>query len=124
MNQIQLVLITAIVMVLTFIIEVWLVYLVYRYTDKAEAFFLNSSFVGSNRSIYFQLGFFGKILRNGFLTTVLIMPNFFCEKGVCELSDIKVFPKGLKRLLVATWGAFVIGATFSFVLGSYQAFIC
>lgn len=112
MSEIPLGLVAGVIGITMIIIDIWLVYVIYVYTDKAETLLPNSIFVEANRSAYSQAGLIGKVMRNGFLTAVLMMPVVCSKRGICDLSEARKFPKGLKRLLFISWGAgFLVFAT-------------
>jgi hypothetical protein len=79
--------------------EVWLIYMVHAYTEKAEALLPRSSFVEANKAAYSQAGFIGKGMRNGFLTLVLAIPGICAKRGILDIYDASAFPKKLKRML-------------------------
>lgn len=104
MSQIPLGLIGLCIGVPLILIEIWLIYMVLVYTEKAEALLPNSSFVAANKAAYSQAGLIGKGMRNGFLTLVLSIPGPCVRRGIIDISDAKNFPKGFKRMLFVSWG--------------------
>lgn len=119
MSEIPLGLVAGIIGIAMIIIDIWLIYVIYVYTDKAETLLPNSIFVEANRSAYSQAGLIGKVMRNGFLTAVLMMPVLCSKRGICDLSEARNFPKGLRWLLFISWGAGFLVFTTLVLLGVY-----
>jgi len=86
-------------------VAIWLIYVVHAYTEKSERMMPKSSFVKTNIDTFSQAGLPGKVVRNGFLTMVLLMPNLPHKRGIVNLADVQSFPVELKRVLFVTWGA-------------------
>ncbi|WP_346828648.1 hypothetical protein ABDX87_15320 [Pseudomonas abietaniphila] len=86
------------------LIAIWLIYVAHAYTEKSEFMMPKSSFVKANIDTYSQAGLIGKVIRNGFLTMVLMMPNISHRRGIVNLDEVRDFPVGLKRILFMTWG--------------------
>lgn len=105
MSELPLGLVAGVIGIAMIIIDIWLMYVISVYTDKAEALLPNSTFVEANRSAYSQAGLMGKVMRNGLLTAVLMMPVLCSKRGLCDISDARTFPKKLKWLLFYSWGA-------------------
>lgn len=82
----------------------WLMYVVFRYTEKAESLMPTSSFVEAHKNAYPQAGLAGKIFRNGFLTLVLLTPELCAKRGFANLEEVRRFPSSLKRRLIVSWG--------------------
>ena len=102
---------------------VWLTYMVHVYTEKAEALMPNSSFVDANKKAFSQAGIFGKSIRNGFLTMVLLTPHLTAKRGIVDVQEIKHFPKKFKRMLVVTWAANFLLCLALLVFGSYLKYL-
>lgn len=119
MSQVSLGLIAGGIGIPMIVIDLWLIYVVCVYTDKAESLLSNSDFVKANRSAYSQAGLIGKVMRNGFLTVVLMMPALCAKRGMLDISDLRNFPRGLKRLLLVSWGAGVFIFVVLVVFGIY-----
>lgn len=83
----------------------WLFYMVHVYTERAEAFMKNSSFIQANKSLYFRMGLIGKAMRNGLLTLALLTPSVAAKRGLLVSDDVKSFPIGLKCILFCSWGS-------------------
>lgn len=98
------------------LIAIWLIYIVHVYTEKSERMMPKSSFVQKNIDTFSQAGLIGKVIRNGFLTLVLLTPEYSHKRGVVDLAEVRDFPAGLKRILLVTWGAcaFIFLALISF----------
>lgn len=103
MNSIPVGLIGALIGMPLILVDLWLIYVIHAYTEKAESMLPTSSFVQANKDAYSQAGLMGKAIRNGFLTGVLIMPKLCSKRGIVNLSEVRDFPAGLKRLLIVTW---------------------
>ncbi|TDV67504.1 hypothetical protein [Pseudomonas sp. LP_7_YM] len=103
--------------------DLWLIYAIHVYTEKAESMMPTSSFVQANRQAYSQAGLIGKAIRNGFLTGVLLMPNLSNKRGIVNLSEVRSFPAGLKHLLFITWGLCAFFFTALMALGLYMKYI-
>lgn len=86
------------------LLAIWLFYMVHVYTEKAEALLPNSKFVETNRAAFFHMGIMGKIIRNGVLTMVLLTPAFTAKRNIVDVAEVERFPRGLKIILVASWG--------------------
>lgn len=86
------------------LVAVWLIYIVQVHTEKAEALLCNSHFVKVNEAAFSNFGVVGKVMRSGVLTMVLMMPGISVRRGVVNASEVEKFPKGLKRMLVVSWG--------------------
>jgi len=82
----------------------WIAYVAHAYTDKAEAFLIKSDIVKGTRSTYLHAGLFGKVMRNAVLSFALMIPGVCVRKGLLDLNEVRDFPKGLKRMLVVSWG--------------------
>lgn len=105
------------------ITEIWLIYMVHAYTEKAEALLPRSSFVAANIAAYSQAGFIGKGMRNGFLTLVLALPGPCAKRGIIDPCDAMNFPRKFKRMLFASWGAgFLFFVTFM-LFGIYIKYV-
>jgi hypothetical protein len=122
MSQISLGLIAGAIGIPMIVIDIWLIYVVCMYTDKAESLLSNSDFVEANRSAYSKGRFIGKVMRNGFLTVVLMMPALCAKRGILNISDAKNFPGGLKWLLFFSWGAGVFIFVVLVLFGIYIKF--
>ena len=85
-------------------LAIWLFYMVHVYTEKAEALLPNSKFVEANRTAFFHMGIMGKVIRNGVLTMVLLTPAFTAKRNIVDIAEVEKFPRGLKIMLVASWG--------------------
>lgn len=98
------------------LIAIWLIYIVHVYTEKSERMMPKSGFVQKNIDTFSQAGLIGKVIRNGFLTLVLLTPEYSHKRGVVDLAEVRNFPAGLKRILFVTWGAcaFIFLALVSF----------
>lgn len=68
---------------------------------------------------YAKAGLIGKTIRNGFLTSVLLMPNLSTTRGIVNLEEVRDFPPGLRRLLFITWGLCAVFAAMLVVGGFY-----
>ncbi|MNJ36039.1 hypothetical protein D3C77_308100 [compost metagenome] len=101
------------------LIEIWLVYMVSVYTEKAESHLPKSTFVGNNISMWSHAGFIGKTMRNGYLTLVLAMPEICSRKGILELAEARQFPRRLKLILFISWGLCFIFTAAMMVVGAY-----
>lgn len=101
------------------LITIWLFYMVHMYTEKAEALMPNSRFVEANIGVFSQAGLMGKAMRNGFLTLVLLTPNLTTKRGLVDVAEVENFPKGLKRMLVASWGLCFLFTAALIILGIY-----
>lgn len=87
------------------LLAIWLFYMVHVYTEKAEALLPNSKFVETNRTAFFHMGIMGKFVRNGVLTMVLLTPAFTAKRNIVDVAEVDRFPRGLKIMLVVSWGA-------------------
>ncbi|MGF6091835.1 hypothetical protein [Pseudomonas sp. 18173] len=87
-----------------FLIEIWLIYMVHAYTEKAEALLPKSSFVEANRTAFWHAGLVGKAMRNGILTMVLMMPGPCAKRGIVDYTEARNFPAGFRRMLFVSWG--------------------
>lgn len=103
--------------------EIWLIYMVQVYTEKAEVLLPKSSFVDANRKAYSQAGFIGKVMRNGFLTLVLAMPGLCVKRGILNSYDATTFPKSFKRMLFLSWGLGFLFFAVLMLFGGYIKFI-
>ncbi|VVP15611.1 hypothetical protein PS843_03507 [Pseudomonas fluorescens] len=45
----------------------------------------------------------GKIIRSGFIASVLLTPQLMARRGGIDTDQIKYFPRTLKRLLLGSW---------------------
>jgi amino acid transporter len=99
--------------------EIWLIYMIHRFTEKAESFLPKSTFVEANRAAYSQAGFIGKGMRNGFLTLVLMIPGPCAKRGIVDIAEAKNFPKDLKRILFVSWGLCFVFFISLMVFGLY-----
>ncbi|WP_062379467.1 hypothetical protein [Pseudomonas abietaniphila] len=86
------------------LIAIPLIYVVNAYTELSERMMPTSSFVKANIDTYSQAGLIGKVIRNGFLTMVLMMPGISHKRGIVNLAEVRDFPAGLRRILFVTWG--------------------
>lgn len=103
--------------------EFWLIYVVLIYTEKAERWMPTSSFVRSNINAYSQAGLVGKVMRNGFLTLVLLIPEISSKRGIVNLDEVKKFPKGLKLLLLVSWGLCTLLVSALMILWLYTKYL-
>jgi hypothetical protein len=85
-------------------VAIWLLYIVQTHTEKAEALLCNSHFVKVNKAAFSNFGVVGKVMRSGVLTMVLMMPGISVRRGIVNAAEVEKFPKGLKRMLVVSWG--------------------
>jgi len=85
-------------------VAIWLIYIVQAHTEKAEALLCNSHFVKVNKAAFSDFGVVGKVMRSGVLTMVLMMPGISVRRGIVNAAEVEKFPKGLKRMLVVSWG--------------------
>ncbi|MBV4520230.1 hypothetical protein KVG88_09160 [Pseudomonas sp. SWRI74] len=106
MNDVHIGLIFLIILSPLLLLMVWLIYVVQVHTEKAEAFLCNSHFVSVNKAAFSNMGVFGKFMRSGVLTMVLIMPGISVRRGIVNAAEVERFPKALKRMLVISWGGF------------------
>ncbi|WP_052037658.1 hypothetical protein [Pseudomonas sp. GM55] len=104
MNHVPLGLISIFLLTPLALIEVWLIYIIHAYTEKAEDLLPKSSFVRTNKAAYSHAGFIGKAMRNGFLTMVLLLQGISIRKGILDTTEARDFPKHLKRILFTSWG--------------------
>ncbi|WP_426142270.1 hypothetical protein [Pseudomonas sp. DWP3-1-2] len=104
MSDIPLGLVSCFILLPLIMTDSWLIYMICNYTEKAESFLPNSSFVEANRLAYSQAGLIGKAMRNGFLTVVLMLPERCAKRGILDISEAKNFPKKLKRMFFLSWG--------------------
>jgi hypothetical protein len=74
------------------LIAICLIYVVNVYTEKSERMMPKSSFVKANIDNYSQAGIVGKVIRNGFLTMVLMMPDICHKRGIVNLAEVRDFP--------------------------------
>lgn len=99
-----------------FIIEIWLVFMVSIYTEKAESHLPTSKIVTNNLSIWSHAGLIGKTMRNGQLTLALATPNFCSKIGLLEITEARQFPRQLKLILFTSWGlAYIFFAAMTMV---------
>ncbi len=102
---------------------VWLMYIVQAHTENAESLLSNSHFVRINKAAFSHMGFFGKVIRCGVLTMILMMPEISTRRGIVIVAEVERFPKGLKRILVLSWGVFWLLGLVFFVFGVYVKYI-
>jgi len=104
MNDVYVGLVFLIILGSLLLVVVWLIYIVKVHTEKSEALLCNSHFVRVNQAAFSNLGGVGKVVRSGVLTMVLMMPGISVRRGVVNAAEVEKFPKGLKRMLVVSWG--------------------
>ncbi|MFQ6574650.1 hypothetical protein [Pseudomonas sp. UM16] len=119
MTQIPLGLIGLFIGVPLLLIEIWLVFMINIYTEKAESHLPTSQFVANNISMWSHAGFIGKTMRNGYLTLVLAMPDICSRRGILEIAEARQFPRQLKLILFISWGLAYIFFAAMMVMGSY-----
>ncbi|KQZ91535.1 hypothetical protein ASD60_24370 [Pseudomonas sp. Root562] len=93
--------------------------MIHVYTEEAEALLQKSSFVKSNRDLYQHAGLIGKVMRNGFLTMVLMMPGPCAKRGIVDITEARNFPTGFKRMLFVSWGTGWILCLAMMIFGTY-----
>lgn len=120
MNSIPIGLVGALIGIPLILIDLWLIYVIHAYTEKAEGMLPTCSFVQANKNAYAQAGFMGKAIRNSFLTGVLLMPNLCNKRGIVNLLEVRSFPAGLKRLLIVSWTLCAIFLVALVVLGLFS----
>ncbi|MNJ44008.1 hypothetical protein D3C77_390410 [compost metagenome] len=103
-------------------IEIWLIYMIIAYTEKAESYLPTSKFVGNNISMWSHAGFIGKTMRNGYLTLVLAMPEICSRRGILEITEARQFPRRLKLILLISWGLCFIFLAAVMVVGAYISY--
>jgi hypothetical protein len=101
------------------LIAICLIYVVNVYTERSERMMPKSSFVKANIDNYSQAGIIGKVVRNGFLTMVLMMPDISHKRGIVCLAEVRDFPTGLKRILFVTWGMCALCFVALIIVGGY-----
>lgn len=97
----------------------WVILIAYVYTDKAESYLPASEYIKGMRRLYLNAGLFGKALRNGSVTLVLMTPNSLIKKGLLDPEEVKNFPPGLKRMLCVSWGLATLFWSAGMALGIY-----
>ncbi|KPG95522.1 hypothetical protein AEQ67_20050 [Pseudomonas sp. RIT-PI-q] len=123
MSQVSLGLISFFILVPLILIEFWLIYMVHVYTEKAEALMPNSRFVEDYKGMFSHAGLMGKAMRNGLLTLVLLTPNLTAKRGLVDISEVKNFPRKLKRILVVSWGLCFLFFVALVIFGSYLKYM-
>lgn len=103
--------------------EIWLIYMIHAYTEKAESLLPRSSFVDANKAAYSQAGFIGNGMRNGFLTLVLAIPGPCAERGILDVCDARNFPKKFKRMLFVSWGMGFLFFVALMIFGGYIKYL-
>jgi hypothetical protein len=88
--------ISGVIGILMILVAICLIYVVRAYTEKSERMMPASSFVKANIDTCSQAGLIGKVVRNGFLTMVLMMPDICHKRGIVNIAEIRDFPAGLK----------------------------
>jgi len=104
MNDVHVGLVFLIILGSLLLVAVWLIYIVQVHTEKAEALLCNCHFVKVNKAAFSNFGVVGKVMRSGVLTMVLMMPGISVRRGIVNAAEVEKFPKGLKRMLVVSWG--------------------
>ncbi|WP_074758004.1 hypothetical protein [Pseudomonas abietaniphila] len=105
------------------LITICLIYVVNVYTEKSERLMPKSSFVKANIDNYSQAGIIGKVIRNGLLTMVLMIPDISHKRGVVNLAEVRDFPTGLKRILFVTWGMCALCFGALILVGGYIKYV-
>lgn len=105
------------------LVAVWLICVVQVHTEKAEEFLCNSHFVSVNKAAFSNMGVFGKFMRSGVLTMVLIMPGISVRRGIVNAAEVERFPKALKRKLVISWGVFWLLSIAFIVFGVFVKYV-
>ena len=123
MSEIPLGLIGLLIGVPLILTEIWLIYIIHAYTEKAESHLPKSRFVGDNISMWSHAGFIGKTMRNGYLTLVLAMPEICSRRGILEITEARQFPQRLKLTLFISWGLGFIFFAAMMVVGSYIQYL-
>ncbi|MHC2147231.1 hypothetical protein [Pseudomonas sp. 210_17 TE3656] len=123
MSEIPLGLIGLLIGVPLILTEIWLIYIIHAYTEKAESHLPKSIFVGDNISMWSHAGFIGKTMRNGYLTLVLAMPEICSRRGILEITEARQFPQRLKLTLFISWGLGFIFFAAMMVVGSYIQYL-
>ena len=119
MNNVHVGLVFLIILGSLLLVLVWLIYIVQVHTEKAEALLCNSHFVSVNKAAFSNLGGVGKVVRSGVLTMVLMMPGISVRRGIVNAAEVEKFPKGLRRMLVISWGLCWLLSLIFIIFGVY-----
>jgi hypothetical protein len=103
MNKIEPGLITLVIFTPMFISLFSVFYLAYFYTEKIESLLSRSEFVKHHKRTFIGLGLMGKVIRSGFIASVLLVPQLMARRGGVDTDQVKNFPRTLKRLLLGSW---------------------
>jgi hypothetical protein len=104
MNQVEPGLIILFIFVPMIISLVLMIYLAHVHIDKLEGLLSRSQFVKYHKETFAGLGLMGKVVRSGFIASVLLMPQLMAMRGGIDINQVKCFPPGLKRLVLGAWG--------------------
>jgi len=77
-----------------------LFYVAHRHLDAIEALLANSKYIGDLRTTFSGAGLIGKVLRTCVIGGVLMAPGPYARRGLIDLSEVKRFPAGMKRVIV------------------------
>ncbi|OLU06234.1 hypothetical protein SAMN04490202_5927 [Pseudomonas reinekei] len=103
MNKIEPGLIALVIFTPMFISLFSVFYLAYFYTEKIESLLSRSEFVKHHKRTFIGLGLMGKVIRSGFIASVLLVPRLMARRGGVDTDQVKNFPRTLKRLLLGSW---------------------
>jgi len=77
-----------------------LIYVAHRHLDEIEALLANSRYIGDLKATFSGAGLIGKVLRTCVIGGVLLAPGPYARRGLIDLSEVKRFPVGMKRVIV------------------------
>ena len=103
MSDSVLLLIILFIFFMAFVAIFWMLIFSYRYTELIEECLSKSRFVANNREAFSGLGLIGKVLRNGSVATMFLIPRLCEKRGLIEKDELLKLPPNLKRMLIISY---------------------
>ena len=100
MSESVLLLIILFIYFMAFVAIFWMLIFSYRYTELIEECLSKSRFVANNREAFSGLCLIGKVLRNGSVATMFLIPRLCEKRGLIAKDELLNLPPNLKRMLI------------------------